>query len=157
MFKLRNRSRRLTDRASKWSSPNIGPGAQAGDSTDPANLVVSGSVNGDSKVNGTVTLSHCGRWKGDIEAVNAIIAGQVQGNLTVSEKLEIRRSARIAGSVRARSIAIADGAIIEDRSAIACETPVVRFREKRRRDGIRWPSQLRVALNHLMNLILNIP
>jgi cytoskeletal protein CcmA (bactofilin family) len=158
MFKSRNCSRRLTDRAASKSSPKRSHGQMGADRAEIANLLVSGFVKGDSKVDGTVTLSHSGRWKGDIEAVNAIIAGQVHGNLTVSEKLEIRKSARIAGSVRARSIAIAEGAIIEDRNAIACETPVVRFREKRKKDGLpnQWPAQLRAAVNQWVSIILNL-
>jgi len=120
--------------------------------------MVSGSVRGDSKVNGIITLSHSGSWNGDIEAVNAVIAGRVQGSLTVSEKLEIRKSARIEGSVRARSVAIAEGAIIENSNAIACETPVVRFREKRKRDALpaQWPAQLRVAVGQWLSLFLNL-
>ena len=158
MFWSRNCSRRLTDRASAKASLKLSPGEEAGDLVEHANLLVSGIVRGDSKVNGTITLSHSGRWNGDIEAVNAIIAGQVRGSLTVSEKLEIRKSARIAGSVRARTIAIAEGAVIEDGNAIASETPVVRFREKRRRDALsaRWPGQLRLAVGQWLSMILNL-
>ena len=90
-----NPRRRLADRIS--GSPTfIGAGsALTGNLECGGDLVVAGSVNGDSTVRGSFTLSEGGRWEGRIQAANAVIAGEVEGTLAVAEKLEIRETARL--------------------------------------------------------------
>jgi len=123
--------RRLADRVS--SSPTfIGSGSRfTGDLECASDLVVSGNVLGDGDVHGALTLSDGGRWQGEIRAGNAVIAGEVEGSVTIAEKLELRATARIKGSLKARSIAVAKGAIIEGDMAVTSGTPVVHFEEKR--------------------------
>jgi cytoskeletal protein CcmA (bactofilin family) len=123
--------RRLADRVS--SSPTlIGSGSRfTGDLECASDLMVGGSVVGDGDVRGALTLSDGSRWQGEIRAGNAVIAGEVQGSVTVAEKLELRATARIKGSLKARSIAVAKGAIIEGDMAVTSGSPVVHFEEKR--------------------------
>lgn len=123
--------RRLADRVS--SSPTlIGSGSRfTGDLECDSDLMVGGNVIGDGDVRGALTLSDGGRWEGEIHAGNAVIAGEVEGSVTVAEKLELRATARIKGSLKARSIAVAKGAIIEGDMAVTSGTPVVHFEEKR--------------------------
>jgi len=123
--------RRLADRVS--SSPTfIGSGSKfTGDLECQSDLVVGGSVVGDGEVHGALTLSEGGTWEGEIRAGNAVIAGQVAGSVTVGEKLELRSTARIRGSLKARSIAVAKGAIIEGDMAVTSGKAVVHFEEKR--------------------------
>jgi cytoskeletal protein CcmA (bactofilin family) len=124
--------RRLSDRIS--ASPTlIGSGSRfVGNLTCESDLVVAGLVNGDGVVRGALTLSEGGRWEGNAQATHAVVAGEIQGSITVTEKLEIRKSARIQGSVRAKTIAIAEGGVIDGDMAIMSETPVVRYEEKRK-------------------------
>jgi cytoskeletal protein CcmA (bactofilin family) len=123
--------RRLADRVS--SSPTfIGSGSKfTGDLECESDLVVGGSVKGDGDVRGALTLSEGSHWVGEIRASNAVIAGEVEGAVTIGEKLELRSTARIRGSLRARSIAVAKGAIIEGDMAVTSGKPVVHFEEKR--------------------------
>lgn len=123
--------RRLADRVS--TSPTfIGAGTTlSGDLDCNGDLVVAGSVRGDSRVRGTFTLAEGGRWEGGIEAVSGVIAGEIEGGIIASEKLEIRKTARIRGVVRARSIAVAQGAVIDGEMAVTSRAPVVHFEEKR--------------------------
>ena len=124
--------RRLADHVS--SSPTfIGAGsALTGNLACAGDLVVEGSVNGDSRVRGSFTLSEGARWEGAIECRNAVIAGEVHGTLAVAEKLEIRASARLRGALSARSIAVARGAVIEGEMAVTSGAPVVHYEEKRK-------------------------
>ena len=110
--------RRATDRAS--GSPTfIGAGTTlTGNLKCEGDLIVGGAVIGDSDVDGGVTLSEGGRWQGRLRASTAVIAGEWQGEIIASEKLEIRKSARIRGAVTARSIAVAQGAVIEGEMAV---------------------------------------
>lgn len=123
--------RRLTDRVS--SSPTfIGVGTTLTGNLDcEGDLVVGGHVVGDSKVGSAFTLSEGGRWEGKLQVRTAIVAGEWVGEIVVSEKLEIRKSARIRGVVSARSIAVAQGALIDGEMAVTSGAPVVRYEEKR--------------------------
>jgi cytoskeletal protein CcmA (bactofilin family) len=94
-------------------------------------LVVGGHVQADCIVAGALTLSEGGSWQGKLEAANAVIAGNVNGELVVAEKLEIRKTARIRGSVSARSIAVAKGALIDGEMSVTSGAPVVTYEEKR--------------------------
>ncbi|HEU4604367.1 MAG TPA: polymer-forming cytoskeletal protein [Steroidobacteraceae bacterium] len=124
--------RRLSDRVS--ASPTlIGAGSHfTGNLTCESDLVIAGLVNGDGSVRGALTLSEGGRWEGNVHATHAVVAGEIQGSITVAEKLEIRKSARIRGSVKAKTIAIAEGGVIDGEMAVTSETPVVRYEEKRK-------------------------
>jgi cytoskeletal protein CcmA (bactofilin family) len=126
-------NRRLLDRVIGSASPTlIGQGSAFTGSFDCAgDLVVSGSVNGNGKVVSSVTISDTGKWVGDIDTALAIVAGELVGNIVVADKLEIRRTGRIRGNVRAKSIAIATGAVIDGDMAIIGNTPVVHFDERR--------------------------
>jgi cytoskeletal protein CcmA (bactofilin family) len=124
--------RRLADRVS--SSPTfVGAGSKfTGNLECESDLVVGGSVVGEGIVRGAFTLSEGGRWEGRIQSANAVIAGELQGQVAVSEKLEIRATARIHGSVQARTIAVAQGAVIDGDMAVTSGAPVVHYDEKRK-------------------------
>lgn len=124
--------RRLADSVS--SSPTfIGAGsALTGNLECGGDLVVAGSVHGDSTVRGSFTLSEGGHWEGGIRCANAVISGEVQGTLAVAEKLEIRATARLRGALSARSIAVARGAVIEGDMAVTSGAAVVHYEEKRK-------------------------
>ena len=124
--------RRLADQVS--SSPTfIGAGSTlTGDLECGGDLVVAGSVKGDSSVRGSFTLSEGGRWEGRISAANAVVSGEIEGTLNVAEKLEIRATARLRGALSARSIAVARGAVIEGDMAVTSGQPVVHYEEKRK-------------------------
>lgn len=124
--------RRLTDRAS--GSPTfIGVGTTlTGNLQCSGDLIVGGSVIGESIVHGACTLSEGGRWEGRLQVKNAVIAGEWLGEIEVAEKLEIRKSARIRGTVTARSIAVARGAVIDGEMSVTSGAPVVHYEEKRK-------------------------
>jgi cytoskeletal protein CcmA (bactofilin family) len=124
--------RRATDRAS--GSPTfVGVGSTLTGNLDcQGDLIMGGVVIGESTVRGTVTLSEGGRWEGRLNASNVVIAGEWHGEIICSEKLEIRKSARIRGAVTARSIAVAQGAVIEGEMAVTSGAAVVHYDEKRK-------------------------
>jgi cytoskeletal protein CcmA (bactofilin family) len=123
--------RRLSDRSS--STPTfVGVGTElVGRLRCQGDLVVGGAVQADCEIGGSFTLSEGGVWEGRLEAANAVIAGQVVGEIVVAEKLEIRKTARIRGSVSARSIAVAKGALIDGAMSVTSGAPVVTYEEKR--------------------------
>ena len=123
--------RRLTDHLP--ASPTlIGVGSTfTGTLVCKGDLVVSGAFDGDAQITGSLTLADTGHWEGEIVAATAIVAGEVHGNLTITDRLEIRKTARIRGAIRAKTIAIATGAVVDGDMSITSNQPVVRFEEKR--------------------------
>ena len=95
-------------------------------------LVVCGTIRGDGRVGGALSMAARSSWEGEIHAQAAIIAGRITGKLVIADKLEIGASAVIRADVVARSIAIAKGAVIEGEVTVTGEQPVVRFEEKRK-------------------------
>jgi cytoskeletal protein CcmA (bactofilin family) len=66
---------------------------------------------------GTVSLEdHCltvganGQVKAEIHARQVVVLGTVSGNVVAGEKVEIRRSGRVVGDLKASAVAIEEGA-----------------------------------------------
>jgi cytoskeletal protein CcmA (bactofilin family) len=121
---LKSAARRFLDRA-PVSPTMIGNLSGAGP------FVVAGEVRGDGEFAGDLNVAVGGEWTGNIRARRAIIAGSITGRLCVSQKLEIGHSAVIRGSVSARQIAIAKGAIVDGEIEITSGDEMVQFDEKR--------------------------
>jgi cytoskeletal protein CcmA (bactofilin family) len=123
--------RRLLDRLG--GSPTfIAEGTHiVGDLETRGPMVLSGSVKGNGKIEGALSLSTTANWDGDIRTRTAVVAGRITGTLTVEEKLEIGASAVIKGTVRAKTLAIANGAVIDGDVVVTSGQPVVKFDEKR--------------------------
>lgn len=123
--------RRVSDRTNA-SATFLGSGTSlTGELQCDGDLVVAGTVNAHAVVRGAFTLAHAARWTGGVRANNAVVAGTLEGALLVTEKLEIRKTAHIRGSVQARSIAIAQGAVIEGEMSVTSNEAVVMFEERR--------------------------
>jgi cytoskeletal protein CcmA (bactofilin family) len=97
-------------------------------------LVVCGHVQGDGHVDGSVNLAVGAHWEGGIHAAQAVIAGRVTGTIVIEEKLEIGQTAVIHGSVTARMLAIARGAVVDGDITITSGAPITRFEEKRKKE-----------------------
>jgi cytoskeletal protein CcmA (bactofilin family) len=102
-----------------------------GDIETAGAVVVCGSVRGDGKIGGPLSMGRDSAWEGEIHARHAVIAGTITGKLIVAEKLEIGSSAVLRADVVARSIAIAKGAVVEGVLQVTSGKPIVNFEEKR--------------------------
>lgn len=102
-----------------------------GDLQTPGSLVLCGTIRGDGKIDGTLSIARDAHWQGDVHAQAAVIAGSVTGNLVVAGKLEIGAAAVLRGSVTASSVAVARGAVIDGDIRVMSGKPIVQFDEKR--------------------------
>jgi cytoskeletal protein CcmA (bactofilin family) len=136
MLKREKPRRRITDQNMTGASYIDTDTTLSGNLSCDGDLVVAGLVKGEMKSRGSFTLLIGGRWEGNVEASTAILSGKMQGNVIIAGKLEIRKSARIAGSLRAGTIAVAEGAIIDGSMTCTGEAPVIRFEEKRKEDRV---------------------
>jgi cytoskeletal protein CcmA (bactofilin family) len=94
-------------------------------------LMVSGNVQGNGKIGGTLSVGKTANWEGDIEARQAVLAGKVTGRIVVEDKLEVSASAVISGEIIAKVLAIANGARIEGEVTVTSGKPILKFEEKR--------------------------
>ncbi len=95
---------------------------------------VSGHVDGDCDIEGTVTLAKKGFWSGTIKAGNIVVAGRVEGDIVSDGHVEITDTARIAGTVTGHAIAVAEGAVVEGVMKTTGKSEPVEFVEKRAGD-----------------------
>ena len=102
--------------------------------TGDSDFQISGEIDGDCDLEGTVTLAKDGIWTGTIKAGNVIIAGQVEGNIVASGNVEITETARISGTVSAEAIAVAEGAVVEGVMQTTGRSDPQEFIEKRQDD-----------------------
>jgi len=102
--------------------------------TGNGDFLISGEIDGDCDLSGTVTLSENGMWIGTIKAGNVIVAGHVDGDIVADGKVEITASARITGTVTADAIAVSEGAIVEGIMQTTGKSEPVEFVEKRKID-----------------------
>lgn len=99
--------------------------------TGTGNFLVSGEVDGDCDVDGTVTLASDGLWKGTMKADDVIVAGRVEGDIVAAKKVEITNTARITGTVSGEAIAVAEGAVVEGVMKTTGPSEPLEFVEKR--------------------------
>lgn len=97
------------------------------------NFMVSGEVDGDCDLQGTLTVTDEGVWLGTIRAETVIISGRVEGDITASGKVEITSSAKIAGNVTADAIAVAEGAVVDGNMQTTGQSVPLEFIEKRKK------------------------
>jgi len=129
-----SQSRRLRDR-SAGPATLISEGCKiSGLITGDGDFQISGEIDGDCDLKGTVTLSKNGAWTGTIKAGNVIIAGFVEGDIVATGKVEITETARISGTVSGEAIAVAEGAVVEGVMQTTGRAEPQEFVEKRQDD-----------------------
>jgi len=123
--------RRLVDRLGQSPTVIAENTTVVGDIETRGPLMVSGNVQGNGKIGGTLSVGKTANWEGDITARQAVLAGKVTGRIVVEDKLEISASAVISGEIVAKILAIANGARIEGEVTVTSGKPILKFEEKR--------------------------
>ena len=126
-----NRIRRLLDRSS-GPATLVGAGCRIkGELSGKGDFVVCGEVEGDSNLEGNLTLTPSGRWIGVLRARTVVLAGIVEGEVIAHGKLEIAPTARITGTVTGEAIAVAEGAVVDGAIQTTGPAEAAVFVEKR--------------------------
>ena len=99
--------------------------------TGRGNFMISGEVDGECDIEGTVTLAKIGFWRGTIRAHSIIVAGTIEGDVVASGGVEVGDTARISGTVSGESIAVAEGAVVEGVMQTTGRDQPTEFVEKR--------------------------
>lgn len=126
--------RRLRDRSS-GAATLINEGCKiTGMIVGNGDFLINGEIEGDSDIDGTVTLARNSHWRGTIKADTVIVAGHVEGDIVAVGKVEIGASAKIVGTVSGDAIAVAEGAVVEGVMKTTGQADPVEFVEKRKQD-----------------------
>ena len=123
--------RRLVDRLGQSPTVIAENTTVVGDIETRGPLMVSGNVQGNGKIGGTLSVGKTANWEGDITARQAVLAGKVTGKVVIEDKLEVSASAVISGEIVAKVLAIANGARIEGEVTVTSGKPILKFEEKR--------------------------
>lgn len=94
--------------------------------------VFCGELEGECDIDGPITLAAGSRWKGTLRAGDVIVAGRIDGDVIAKHRIEVSETAHIAGSLAGRSIAVAEGAVIEGDIKVTDGGAPREFKEKRR-------------------------
>lgn len=92
---------------------------------------ISGTVDGDCELEGTVTIHADGNWGGTVRAAHVVVAGHVDGDIVATGHVEIASTARITGTVTGGAIAVAEGAVVEGTMRTTTRDEPQPFTEKR--------------------------
>jgi len=127
-----SKSRRLHDKVA-GPATLINEGCKiTGTISATGDFLLSGEIDGDCNVTGSITVFQTGLWKGTIKATTIVIAGTVDGDIIASGRVEIGDTARITGTVTAEAIAVAEGAIVQGKMKKTSKIDPVEFVEKRK-------------------------
>jgi cytoskeletal protein CcmA (bactofilin family) len=129
------RKRRFLDR-SGGPATLINEGCRiTGTLSGSGDFVISGEIEGDCDLDGSVSILKSGVWRGTLRARSVLVAGTVEGDIESRGRVEIANSARITGTVTGEAIAVAEGAVVEGIMRTTNRSEPVEFVEKRRGDG----------------------
>ena len=125
------RKRRIHDKAG-GPATLISEGCKvAGVISGDGDFLISGEVEGECDLAGSVTIAPNGFWKGSISAAAVIVAGTVEGDIVAAGRVEISDTARITGTVSGEAIAVAEGAVVQGKMKTTGNTDPLEFVEKR--------------------------
>ena len=95
------------------------------------NYQLSGKIQGDCALEGTIAIHADGHFIGTIKARHILVAGHVDGDIVADGHVEIAASARISGTVTGSAIAVAAGAVVEGAMRTTNRAAAAAFTEKR--------------------------
>ena len=93
---------------------------------------ISGEIDGDCDLKGSVSIAKSGIWRGSIRATSIVISGTVDGDIESTGSVEISDTAKISGTVTGVAIAVAEGAVVEGVMKTTGQADLVAFKEKRK-------------------------
>jgi cytoskeletal protein CcmA (bactofilin family) len=83
---------------------------------------VDGKIEGKISTKGYLGVSQGGKLQADVDAGNIIVEGQVTGNLNASDRVELRKTARLKGDIRANKLLVAEGAAFTGQCQVGPDT-----------------------------------
>lgn len=106
----------------------IGPSVKLeGTFTGEGDMVVEGMLVGTIATKGDIRVGTNALIEADITATNATIAGKVKGNVTVHAALKLLATAHVGGDIKAASLSVESGAVINGKLQMTKEKVAKEF------------------------------
>jgi cytoskeletal protein CcmA (bactofilin family) len=86
-----------------------------GEVSGATELLIEGEIEGEIRVDSTVTIGAEGSVNGPIAAPVVRVSGSVVGNVTASDRVEVAPSGSVEGDIAAPRVVIAEGAFFKGR------------------------------------------
>lgn len=86
-----------------------------GEVTGPTELLIEGEIEGEIRLEATVTIGAEGAVQGPVSAPMVRVGGRVMGNVTASDRVEVAPSGSVEGDISAPRVVIAEGAFFKGR------------------------------------------
>jgi cytoskeletal protein CcmA (bactofilin family) len=106
-------------------------------------IIIEGSLKGSIIAKShLVTVGKSGRIEATIQADNIVISGRMKGEITAFNKVQITQGADFTGQIRAKSIAVEDGAFLK--ASIELDKEIrekMQAAPQRRIDAIVFPTE----------------
>lgn len=126
-----SRKRRLADRVAGPATVIAEEAVFEGTFSGTGSFLVSGRIEGDGDIDGTVVLTESGRWHGTLVAQDLVIAGRVEGDVIARRQVEVADTGQVTGRLSGPSVAMAEGAVVQGQVEITGDGEPRRFRERR--------------------------
>lgn len=106
----------LSGAAQKRRLTHVAAGTRIrGEVTGPTELLIEGEVEGEIRLDATVTIGAEGAVQGPISAPIVRVGGKVAGNITAADRVEVAAAGSVEGDISAPRIVIAEGAFFKGR------------------------------------------
>src|SRR5580698_3061027 len=117
-----------------------------GELSGSEDLIVDGEVEGSISLKGqTCTVGPNGRVRANVEARNVVLHGRVDGDVHATERVELRKTASLAGDISTARISIEDGAFFKGTIDIQKPEPAPRIEAKPQATAASTPVSTSVS------------
>ena len=107
-----------------------------GEVSGPTELLIEGEIEGEIRLDATVTIGAEGAVQGPVTAPMVRVGGRVMGSITATDRVEVAPSGSVEGDISAPRIVIAEGAFFRGRVEMRGEDA----RDERRAPGTIVPE-----------------
>lgn len=91
----------------------VGAGVKIkGDLNSDGDIIIDGTVTGDIKAGGSVSLGVNAIVKANVSARSASVAGQLKGNITATDTTVVLATGKVTGNIKTDNIAVELGGIV---------------------------------------------
>lgn len=112
-----------------------------GELSGSEDLIVDGEVEGSISLRGqSLTVGPNGRVRANIEARNVIVHGRVDGDIHATDRVDLRKSASLAGDISTARISIEDGAFFKGGIDIQRPEPAQKSESKPQASAVAAPA-----------------
>ena len=96
------------------------------------NILVEGTVRGDTDIKGVVVILSTGKWIGRLSADVIVVAGVMEGDIDARKSLTIAAGGRVKGNLSCQQLELQQSGIHEGEIRMRSQSEVAEITEKRK-------------------------